>query len=196
MSDTPATALDIETRTGWPADLRILFDRYPRAVWLDHPNLGQLARFWLAIHDSFRRHGADLEASAGAFREGLVTPEEFRAAFAPRLGTFLSHLEGHHQIEDHQFFPVFGEAEPRLLRGFEVLEADHGTIHRAMDRMAETANGFMAAPAANRDVMLRAGDAYVASGEALIRLLARHLEDEEDLIVPLILERGEGQLGL
>lgn len=196
MTDTPASSLAIESRTGWPDDLRILFDRYPRTVWLDHPNLGQLARFWLSIHDGFRRHGAALEASAGAFREGLVTPERFRADFAPRLGTFLSHLEGHHQIEDYQFFPVFGEAEPRLLRGFEVLEADHDTIHRAMERMAETANAFMAAPAGDRDRMLRAGDDYVASGEALIRLLGRHLEDEEDLIVPLILERTEGGLGL
>lgn len=196
MTDAPANPLAIETRTGWPPDLRVLFDRYPRDVWPGHPNLGRLARFWLSIHDGFRHHGAALEASASDFREGLVTPQQFRANFAPRLQTFLSHLEGHHQIEDYEFFPRFGDAEPRLLRGFEILELDHGTIHHAMDRMADTANAFMAAEAGDRDAMLRAGDDYVASGEALIRLLGRHLEDEEDLIVPLILERSEAGLGL
>ncbi len=30
----------------------------------------------------------------------------------------------------------------------------------------------------------------------LVAMLARHLEDEEDLIVPLILERGEGAFGI
>ena len=31
---------------------------------------------------------------------------------------------------------------------------------------------------------------------ALLRLLTRHLSDEEDLIIPLILDRGEAALGV
>lgn len=196
MTTTPPPDLDIETRTGWPPDLRVLLERHPRGTWRDHVNLGQLARFWLAIHDGFRDHAETLQASAGDFREGLVTPERFRAAFAPRLRVFLTHLEGHHQIEDFQFFPLFGAAEPRLARGFEVLETDHETIHRAMDQLVESANGFLRAPARDRDRLRFAGDEFVGAGDRLIRLLARHLDDEEDLIVPLILERGEDDLGL
>jgi hypothetical protein len=44
--------------------------------------------------------------------------------------------------------------------------------------------------------MRYAGDAFADSGDRLIRMLDRHLDDEEDLIVPLILERSEGALGL
>jgi hemerythrin-like domain-containing protein len=109
---------------------------------------------------------------------------------------FLSHLNGHHQIEDFQFFPLFSAAEPRLVRGFEVLETDHEVIHAAMDRLVETANGFLQAPTSDRDGMRYAGDAFADSGDRLIRMLDRHLDDEEDLIVPLILERSEGALGL
>lgn len=191
--DTPS--LDIEQRTGWPPELRILLEQYPRDVWFGHENLGHLARFWLRIHDDFRSNSAMLKELAGDFREGLVTPERFRAVFAPRLQTFLGHLEGHHQIEDYEFFPRFGAAEPRLLRGFETLELDHGTIHQAMDRLAETANAFMQAPAGDPDKMRHAGDAFVDSGEHLIRFLDRHLGDEEDLIIPVILDRGEPVLG-
>jgi hypothetical protein len=32
--------------------------------------------------------------------------------------------------------------------------------------------------------------------EGLVAMLLRHLEDEEDLIVPVILDRGEASLGL
>ena len=109
---------------------------------------------------------------------------------------FLSHLNGHHQIEDYQFFPTFSAAEPRLVAGFDVLERDHETIHAVMNRMAETANAFMAVPDGERDKLLFAGDEYVDTGERLLKFLDRHLNDEEDLIIPLILERGEGDLGL
>ena len=69
--------LDIESRTGWPDDLRFLLDRYPREVWPEHINLGPMARFWLDIHNGFRHHADKLNASAGEFREGLVMPERF-----------------------------------------------------------------------------------------------------------------------
>ena len=40
-----------------------------------------------------------------------------------------------------------------------------------------------------------AADAYAGENERLVAMLARHLEDEEDLIIPLILERGEHAFG-
>jgi hypothetical protein len=188
--------LDIDQRTGWPEELRIFLDRYPRDVWPGHVNLGAMARFWLQIHDGFRAAGDELQSAATGFREGFVTPDRFRSWFAPRLQRLLIHLNGHHQIEDFQFFPLFSAAEPRLVKGFEVLENDHEVIHAAMDRLVENANGFMTAPADDRDRMRFTGDVYLESSEALIKLLGRHLGDEEDLIIPLILDRSEGALGL
>ena len=41
-----------------------------------------------------------------------------------------------------------------------------------------------------------AGDAYAAANDALLRQLQRHLADEEDLIIPLILDRTEAGLGV
>jgi len=188
--------LDLETRAGWPLDLQFIFERYPRETWADHVNIAGMARFWLDIHDGFRRAGAALQGSTDGFRDGLVTPERFRAWYAPRLQTFLNHLNGHHQIEDHQMFPLFNAAEPRLMKGFDILERDHTVIHAAMDQMAETANVFMQVDPADNDKMRRAADAYADIGDRLMRMLARHLDDEEDLVIPLILDRGEEGLGL
>jgi hemerythrin-like domain-containing protein len=125
-----------------------------------------------------------------------MTPAEYRHWFRPRLQTFLGHLEGHHTIEDHQFFPVFSAAEPRLLRGFEVLEADHENIHATMSETFEAATAFLRTEDGDRDAMMRAADRYAQAGGRLLRKLGRHLEDEEDLIIPLILDRGEGPLGM
>ena len=129
--------LDLDLRTGWPPELRRFLDRYPREVWPEHVNLGATARFWLEIHDGFRDLGAALGGKSGDFREGLVTPDEFRGWLAPRLQTLLTHLHGHHQIEDLRFFPLFAAAEPRLTRGFEVLERDHEAIHETIVKVVE-----------------------------------------------------------
>ena len=172
----------------------MILDRYPRDVWPGHQNLGQTARFWLQRHAMFRDLGGALQGATAGFREGQIAPEDFRAWFAPRLGFFLSELHGHHQIEDSAYFPLFQAAEPRLLRGFEVLEGDHELIHGRIERTIEAANAFLASAAG--DLSRFAADAYAAAADTLLAGLLRHLLDEEDLIVPLILERGEGALGL
>jgi iron-sulfur cluster repair protein YtfE (RIC family) len=191
-----ATAdLALDNRIGWPPDLRLLADRYPRQVWTGHANLGQMARFWLQRHDMFRDVGAALTQASAAFREGTATPQDFRAWFPPRLQFFLEQLHAHHQVEDLHFFPVFQAAEARLARGFDVLEADHRVIHGAIEGAVTTANAFIAAPA-EADALHRAADGYAAAGDALLAKLTRHLHDEEDLIIPLILDRGEAALGV
>lgn len=43
---------------------------------------------------------------------------------------------------------------------------------------------------------MRPAEDYAAASAALRQGLVRHLDDEEDLIVPLILERGEDALGV
>ncbi len=194
MSD-PAS-LDLETRSGWPDELRLFLDRFPRATWPPRGEIGAVTKFWLDIHDGFRGFAGKLDVATAEFREGRVTPTHFRSWFAPRLDMFLSHLNGHHQIEDYQYFPIFVAAEKRLKRGFDVLESDHAVIHAAMDRLVETANGFLTVAPDDGDGLRFAGDAYTQASDRLMVLLNRHLYDEEDLIVPLILDRSEHELGL
>lgn len=186
--------LDLDTRTGWPADLRVLLDTYPRAVWPGHPNLGETAKFWLARHDMFRDLGGALGQATHAFREGEVAAQAYRGWFLPRIRLFLGELDAHHRIEDHAYFPVFRAADARLARGFDVLEEDHETIHHALERAAEHARALQAAT--DSDALRRAADAYADESERLLAALGRHLADEEDLIVPMILERTEAGLGL
>jgi len=194
MDDLTAD-LTLDTRAGWPTDLRVLADRYPREVWTGHANLGEMARFWLQRHDMFREIGTALEQATQAFRAGTATAEDLRAWFPPRLQFFLEQLHAHHQVEDLHFFPVFQAAEARLARGFDVLEADHRVIHQAIEGAVESANAFLRTPA-DADALRRAADRYAASGDVLLGKLTRHLRDEEDLIIPLILDRGERALGV
>jgi hemerythrin-like domain-containing protein len=188
--------LDLDTRTGWPDGLRIFLDRYPREAWLSHRNFGERMRFWMGVHGGFRELGSALGVATADFREGEVTPDRFRQWFVPRLNYLLSHLHTHHQIEDFDYFPVLAEAEPRLAKGFEVLESDHEAIHRTIEELAAAANGFIVVEAGDRDALLASGAHYADASDRLIGQLTRHLDDEEDLIVPLVLDRGEEPLGI
>jgi hypothetical protein len=196
-SPTDIEALALASRSGWPDDLRVLIARYPREQWEGHANLGEMARFWLSRHAMFRELSAMISGIEAQFRAGTLAPKDFPALFVPRLQFLLSQLDVHHQIEDFHYFPIFRAADERLQRGFDVLEGDHHAIHADMARTAETANALLRALAGGGgDALRRAGDDHAGASGALLKGLARHLDDEEDLIVPLILDRGEQALGV
>jgi hypothetical protein len=189
-------ALALARRSGWPEDLRVLIARFPREQWQGHANLGAMARFWLSRHDMFRELATMIQTIEAQYRDGVLSPAEFPRQFVPRLQFLLSQLGVHHQIEDLHYFPIFRTAEARLARGFDVLEGDHHAIHADMAATAETANALLRALQSDADILRRCGDAYTAASGALLKGLIRHLDDEEDLIVPLILDRGEQALGV
>jgi len=179
-----------------PADIAYLLEKYPRETWQGHKNLGQLSQFWLQRHNMFRELGGMLKTLAHDYRETPGTPRHFQQEFAPRLNFFLNQLNGHHQIEDHNYFPVFRALDKRLIIGFDLLEEDHEYIHQELFATAEVAQQFLEALTADFDTQRRAADAYLERSDRLLNWLLRHLDDEEDLFVPVILDRTEQVVGL
>jgi iron-sulfur cluster repair protein YtfE (RIC family) len=183
------------TRSGLPDDLKVLIEKYPRADWNSIHTIGELGRFWIQRHDMFRELGGALVAGIDRLKEDAVDASSFARWFAPRLNHFLGDLEGHHQVEDFQYFPLFAAADKRLAHGFELLEEDHHLIHTLLERNAEAANRFYDDLMKNSDRMPFSRDAYAVEAESLLKGLMRHLEDEEDLLIPLLLDQGEAKFG-
>jgi len=185
--------LDIDTRKGWPDELKVLLNDHPRNGWRDRRS--PLAEFWLDKHDYFRGQAQGMKRANDDFRGRNGTPAQFGTWMAPRLQSFISHLHGHHQIEDFHYFPAWRAADPRLARGFDVLENDHKLLHEGIMSLVESINEFILTfkddPEKITDAQRHAGDKFVEVSELAFRRLVRHLEDEEDLIIPLMFERGE-----
>jgi hemerythrin-like domain-containing protein len=188
------STLDLDTRLGWPPELQTLLKQYPREVWPGHANLDVTAQFWLERHEGFRQLGRTLEDATTEFREAKVPAAAFRRFFAPRLQFFLQGLEGHHQVEDFSYFPIFRAAEARLARGFDILESDHDAIHAEIMRTVDSANALLRTIEGGDDARRAATDSYADASERLLKFLLRHLNDEEDLIMPVILDQGERKL--
>ena len=175
------TDLDLSARDGLPPELQVLLREVPRADWPGHPEFSGLVQFWLDRHGMFRQLLDLLTADVQALADRRI---DF-PAYAPRLSRFggmlLNELHGHHQIEDHHYFPRLAQIDRRIARGFDLLDADHHAMDAALHDLAEGANGVLKGGPAGRFGDRLAGFA---------RLLGRHLTDEEDLIVPVILKSG------
>ncbi|TCT08398.1 hemerythrin HHE cation binding domain-containing protein [Tepidamorphus gemmatus] len=194
MTDNHEASLALDRRAGWPAEMRRLLDKYPRP-WTDRPDLGQLSRFWLGRHDMFRELNTAMLQASQALKAGTVPPEAFRTWFQPRIRFFLGELHGHHMIEDQHYFPVLMRIEADLARGFTVLEADHEAIHEGLATLQSASNDLLNALAGPPDRRRFAADAMSERLDGFLKSLVRHLDDEEDLIIPILLDRGENLLG-
>lgn len=175
--------LDLSQRKELPDALRILLEEYPRGTWENHGNFGEMVRFWLERHLMFRKLLGQMQQDTRDYLDNRIAGPDY----APRLsrygGFFLNQLHAHHNIEDTHYFPQLVKLDARIERGFDLLDSDH----QAMD-------GLLNAFATQANVVLN-GDAsavgpFLEQLNSFERLLNRHLTDEEELIVPVILHTG------
>ncbi|MEC7300111.1 MAG: hemerythrin domain-containing protein [Pseudomonadota bacterium] len=188
--DTPkdlSQDFPLDGRKGLPEHLRVLADLYPRTEWRGHPNFNDLTSFWLERHGMFRQ-----------LNDLLVESSEKRLDGAnPRYGRELQHytsmylnqLHGHHQIEDQHYFPQFIPLDRRLEQGFEILDRDHHALDGHIHALAASTNAVLQKIASGENDEKEAR-ALLDAQKAFRAFLHRHLEDEEDLVVPVILEYG------
>lgn len=186
--------LDLEARGGLPDALRALLEDYPRAGWEADPHFEGLVRFWLERHLMFRRMMAAMREDTGRLLDGAIEERAYAARLSRIGSAFVGDLHGHHQIEDAHYFPALARAEPRIARGFEILDADHQALDGLLAAFTGEADGLLRTIAGVGGARDRAGR-FGGRLERLERLLARHLTDEEELVVPVVLKHGPGGLG-
>ena len=183
-ADTDPDALAL--RPGLPDVLRAVVLELPREGWEAHPGFSELVRFWLDRHLMFRRLLALLREDAEAAIDGRLDARAFAGQLHRHGGLFVGELHAHHRIEDAHYFPALRSADPRVERGFTILDRDHHALDAALERFAEAANGVLRGAREERGRTDRAG-AFLREVEGFEPLLNRHLVDEEELVVPVLL---------
>ncbi|PWJ17397.1 hemerythrin domain-containing protein [Jannaschia seohaensis] len=181
------TDLSLDTRDSLPEALRALVGGPARPDWASHPEFGPLTQFWLERHMMFRKLLEQIRADATARADGKIAPEAYDRLLMQRGGLFLNELNGHHGIEDQVYFPKMVAAAPQVARAFELLDADHHELHEEIEGFAADANALLRRQAG--------AAALEARMDKMARFLDRHLTDEEDVVVPVILRVGERHLG-
>ena len=165
--------------------MRCLLAERPRDSWAD-PSLPEMARFWLHMHDGFRGQTARM---ADLVRQGQTDARAVHVPLIQTLSAFLQHLDGHHRIESGRYFPMFRRAEPRVAEGLDLLDRDHDAIPAHIEAMHRSGLAYhqavgSAAPAI--DELARFGETLARAEPSLVR----HLDDEEEIVIPLIALHG------
>ena len=178
--------LALDVRAGLPGEFCWLREALPRERWT---GLHEVAAFWLQMHAGFRNHQAHMDGLVVRWRaDGDLAA--LHRQLTPALQAFLQHLDGHHRVESGHYFPMMRRVEPRIGAGLDLLDRDHDAVHQHLEALFQQGLAFHRAVSASapdaRDQAERLAEALAAAGP----LLARHLDDEEDIVIPLIQLRG------
>jgi len=179
---------DFNLRTeNMPAEMQSLLREYPRDSWDAHPGFKDKTKHWLGAHQMFRRLSASLRKDSEGFLDGRNDAQDYAARLSFRGNQLVSNLHGHHGWEGHSYFPELSAADPRFDAGLEILEKDHKALDAVLDSFTRTANRTIQL-AQLHEVSARdeAGKLH-GELEVIEAFLARHLGDEEELAVPIIL---------
>lgn len=170
--------------------MRFLLPSRPRDTW-GGADLHPTARFWLQMHDGFRAQQAEMGRLTTAVRAGNADAAATHPRLIGLLGGFLQHLDHHHRIESGHYFPQFRTIEPRVAEGLALLDADHDVVHGRLETLHARGLVYHQAVLGRspdaRDALLVFADAL----DAATPLLDRHLDDEEEIVIPLIATRGD-----
>ncbi len=193
MTKTPMPeTLSIAQRAALPDALRELIRAYPRAGWERNENYSQLIAFWLDRHMMFRRLLDQLEGDVKTMLDGNDDPVSYKRKLSRFGGMLINELHGHHHIEDAQYFPIMAKLDQGVARGFDILDADHQDLDGILSDLATTANAVL------QHTGPKAGFTDVTAAmkrrlDAFKPLLNRHLIDEEELVVPVLLKYAPPQ---
>ncbi|MGI9372082.1 MAG: hemerythrin domain-containing protein [Hyphomicrobiales bacterium] len=170
-----------------PNELQILLNHYPRDSWESHPGFKDKTRQWMSAHQMFRDLGEATRVETERFIDRSSAPEDFAGRLARYGNALVRTLHGHHAWEDRSYFPELSNADSRFDAGLEILEKDHEVLDAVLDGFTKTANRTIKLlDLEERQARDEAGDLHGAI-ETIERLLERHLSDEEELAVPIIL---------
>lgn len=179
----------LATRTGLPDALRILLRDYPRAGWEADPGFAGLLRFWLDRHLMFRDILIRLQDQTEQLLNNDIAAQTYAADLSRYGGTFVQELHAHHHIEDTHYFPKLVDLDSPIAKGFAILDRDHHAIDADLNDFVASANALLGQIHTTTDLRPKA-EVFLDQLRTLDRLLNRHLTDEEDLVVPVVLKYG------
>jgi hemerythrin-like domain-containing protein len=178
---------EILSRQGLPQDMQILLGDYPREAWPNHPNFARSIQNWLEAHQMFRDLAELVETETQVF----LNKDRQANAYAARLGQYgdllIRNLHGHHSWEDHSYFPELAAADPRFEPGLDLLENDHVELDKVLDDVTRCANRVIKLTHLDEAQAYDEAGALLTHAETTRAFLKRHLSDEEDLVVPILL---------
>ena len=162
-------------------DWLYLHEQMPPEKWPLLPSFGSAAS-WLGMHQSLRKGQNQLDYLNRQYLQQQLDWQEYQNQLLQAAFLHYGHLHGHHLLEDHEDFPRLRQWQPKLARGFDLLESDHAQMDQSMQQIDSWLKQLKHTPAAKIDLVEQLQQAMQQNGQHLYR----HLADEEDLVIPIL----------
>jgi hypothetical protein len=170
-----------------PTEMQSLLRTYPRDAWAAHPGFHEKTRHWLGAHRMFRQLSATVRKDTERYLNGDTDAEDYAGRLSYRGNALVGNLHGHHGWEDHSYFPELSAADPRFDVGLEILEKDHAAMNVVLDSFTRTANRAIQLVQLDESAAHEEAGKLHGVAQTIEAFLERHLSDEEELAVPIIL---------
>ncbi|NOR61504.1 MAG: hemerythrin domain-containing protein [Rhodobacteraceae bacterium] len=172
---------------GLPAEMQMLLNTYPRSTWEAHPGFREKTKNWLGAHNMFRQLGGIIRSETERFLDKSRSVDDFSARIAHYGDMMVRNLHGHHSWEDYAYFPELAAADPRFEAGLEILEKDHHELDVVLESFARSANRVIQLSELDEKQAYEESGSLHHIAKTIEAFLERHLGDEEELAVPIIL---------
>ncbi|PCH61995.1 MAG: hypothetical protein COC19_03540 [SAR86 cluster bacterium] len=153
-----------------------------RSQWKKHPRIGTVDIFF-TYHEYLRQTSLSLKTSL----ELLLNENQASTVNLDKIktiaGELIHHTRHHHSIEDKHYFPSIMRQFPQLERGLNMLDADHDMIVSHLNQIEIIASNMPSVK--NSTEWLNQLHQHVA---ILATILPRHFQDEEEIIIPALLQ--------
>lgn len=181
------THYSITHREGLPTEMQILLRDLPRDGWPKHPNFARSIQNWMGAHQAFRQLGSIVQSDTERFLSKSIGEDRYADRLAHFGNSLVRNLHGHHSWEDRQFFPELEAADSRFATGLEMLESDHFELDTLLEDFTRQSNRVVQFATLDPKEMPDEAKNLRDTAEQLNGFLTRHLTDEEDLVVPIVL---------
>ena len=179
-------------RNGLPDSLRELLKKYPRDTWEEDVLNGNWVGYWLGRHSVFKEISFAINQSLQNILDNKISTSKFLNDYIQLMNLMLKNLNSHHTVEDNYIFPKFSQKIEKFSYGLDLLENDHHLIHSSIDNVVAEGNSLIKTINDNQafDIKKVVGS-YKTVNDEFDKLLMAHLNDEEDLLIPLVVKYGE-----
>ena len=176
----------VATRDGLPPAIRLTLLEEAKQDWEHHPRFAGKARFFMNVHRQLL-DGADLSDAARDLLDASGDTLQDRisaSALASNAQRLLHFAHGHHEIEDHGYFPQFVQLYPQLHDALSLLDNDHHALDAALRGVETEQKALLRSPGRDQIAKLHQHAAE------LNKIMHRHITDEEEVVMPIFLRHG------
>jgi hypothetical protein len=186
LINTPLASLQVDLRKELPAAIKSQLLPIARVDWSNHPSFGGSAAFFIQYHGNLLNTAQFIvsELLALLSKPAMHHPLDQHLKQILRSGVYLvDKAHHHHYIEDNVYFPQFRKLLPSFSGVMDLLDSDHQVLDNALQSFKKDIDKLFR----QTSISEKSLNLLHLQANHLYKILKQHLQDEEEIIIPIFL---------